>query len=226
MSLISRGRSVRQKRVGLPLLMVLLLTLTGCQSAWYNVMEQAGIHKRDLLSQRVVAARDAQEYADEQFSSALSRYKSVVEVPEGELSEAYEALDAEYQRSEAAAERVSRRIDAIEEVAQALFAEWESELDQYQSEGYRRQSAESLDRTRTRYAQMIEAMHEVEQTMPPVLRALNDNVLFLRHNLNARAIGSLEAEVQRLEADVASLRARMRTAIERSNGFIREMDAP
>lgn len=196
------------------------LTLSGCQSAYYDVMEQAGVHKRDILSDRVIAARDAQQDADEQFSSALERYQSVIKVPESKLSRTYGELESDYERSQAAAERVSQRIDAIESVAQALFKEWEGELDQYQNQAYRRQSERELEQTRQRYGEMLDAMHRAEDTMPPVLTAMHDNVLFLKHNLNARAIGALKGEVNQLETQIATLRREMQASIERSNRFI------
>lgn len=205
-------------------LLIVALLLSGCQSAYYDVMEQAGFHKRDILSDRVIAARDAQQDADEQFSSALERYRSVVTVPESELSRAYTDLESEYARSEAAADRLSQRIDAIESVAEALFDEWEGELDQYQNQTYRRQSAQELEQTRQRYGEMLDAMHQAEDTMPPVLTAMHDNVLFLKHNLNARAIGAISNEVSQLETDVATLRRQMQVAIDRSNQFIEGMD--
>lgn len=200
------------------------LLLSGCQSAYYDVMEQAGVHKRDILSDRVVAARDAQQDADEQFSSALERYQSVVTVPESKLSRTYGELESDYERSQAAAERVSQRIDAIESVAQALFSEWEGELDQYQNQTYRRQSERELEQTRQRYSEMLDAMHRAEDTMPPVLTAMHDNVLFLKHNLNARAIGALKGEVSQLETQIATLRHEMQASIERSNRFIDGME--
>ncbi|GHC14525.1 DUF2959 domain-containing protein [Kushneria pakistanensis] len=206
-------------------MLVASLMLSGCQSAYYDVMEQAGVHKRDILSDRVIAARDAQQDADEQFSSALERYQSVVTVPESELSRAHAALESDYARSQAAADRVSQRIDAIESVAQALFKEWEGELDQYQNETYRRQSERELEQTRQRYGEMLDAMHRAEDTMPPVLTAMHDNVLFLKHNLNARAIGALKGEVSQLETQVAALRREMQASIERSNRFIDGMES-
>ncbi|MFC0338341.1 Protein of unknown function [Kushneria avicenniae] len=208
-------------KAGAPVAVLLAaLTLSGRQSAYYDVMEQAGVHKRDILSDRVIAARDAQQKADEQFSSALERYQSVVTVPESRLLHAYSDLESDYERSQAAAERVSQRIDAIESVAQALFNEWEGELDQYQNQAYRRQSERELEQTRQRYGEMLDAMHRAEDTMPPVLTAMHDNVLFLKHNLNARAIGALKGEVSQLETQIATLRREMQASIERSNRFI------
>ncbi|SEN03630.1 DUF2959 domain-containing protein [Halomonas caseinilytica] len=199
---------------------ILLLLLSGCQSAYYGALEKVGIHKRDLMVERVEKGRDAQVAAEEQFASALEQFRAVVRVPDSELSQTYERLDEAYERSEVAAERVETRIDDIESVAAALFEEWESELDLYQSAEYRRLSEQRLRQTRQRYVQMHDAMQEAADSMHPVLLAMRDNVLLLKHNLNARAIGALRGEVDGLERDVAALRARMQAAISRSNAFI------
>ncbi|WP_275285957.1 DUF2959 domain-containing protein [Halomonas elongata] len=194
--------------------------LAGCQSAYYGALEKVGIHKRDLMVERVEEGRDAQVAAEEQFASALEQFRAVVRVPDSELSQTYERLDEAYERSDVAADRVEERIDDIESVAAALFDEWEDELELYQSAEYRRLSEQRLRQTRQRYAQMRDAMQDAADSMHPVLLAMRDNVLLLKHNLNARAIGALRGEVDGLERDVAALRTRMQAAISRSNAFI------
>ncbi|RKR06876.1 hypothetical protein C7446_0875 [Kushneria sinocarnis] len=199
---------------------VLLLSMNGCQSAYYSAMEQAGVPIRTLVVNRVEAARDAQQEAGDQFSSALERFRSVVQVPESELSRTYDALADEYEASQRAAQAVHQRIDAIEGASEALFDEWQGELDDYHNASYRQRSAAELKQARQHYAEMLDAMHEAEQSLQPALDLMHDNVLFLKHNLNARAIGALAPEVDRLEARVTRLRQQMHAAIERSNRFI------
>jgi hypothetical protein len=105
-----------------------LLALTGCQSAYFSAMEKVGLHKRDILVDRVEDARDSQQQAKEQFKDALERYRSVVQVQGGKLEERYEALNSEFEASENSARDVRNRIEAVEDVAEALFNEWKQEL--------------------------------------------------------------------------------------------------
>lgn len=206
------------------LLLGVLGAAAGCQSVYYNTLEEIGIHKRDVLVDRVEDGRDAQQDAQAQFSSALEQFRAVVDVPDSELSRAYDRLESEYEQSENAAERLEMRITAIEDVAEALFDEWQDELSLYESDEYRRLSERQLEATRERYAVLREAMHAAAESMQPVLLTMRDNMLFLKHNLNARAIGGLHGEVAALERDVAELRQRMQAAIARSNAFIAELD--
>jgi hypothetical protein len=209
-----------------PVAIVLTATvsLEGCQSAYYKTMETLGYHKRDLMVKRVQSARDAQEEAKEQFESALERFSSVLKFDGGKLEEKYHQLNTEYEKSESKAKAVQDRIDAVEDVAEALFAEWEAELDQYTNASLRRSSERKLNHTRRQYAKLIGAMKRAERKIKPVLSAFKDQVLFLKHNLNARAIASLQSELVSVEADVATLVKEMETSIAEADAFISAME--
>lgn len=205
------------------LLAILSLGFAGCQSTYYNAMEKVGKHKRDIMVDRVEDARDSQTEAQEQFKSALEQFDSVVKLKETDLKKAYDNLNGEYEKSKEAADKVSSRIEKVESVAEALFDEWEEELEQYQSKELRRSSKEQLKRTKSRYREMLRSMHQAEASMEPVLRIFNDNVLFLKHNLNAQAIGSLQSEFANLKGEIDILIRKMNVAIESSNKFIADI---
>ena len=211
------------KRYAVLLTAALLLTVpAACQSTYYNAMEKVGIHKRDILVDRVEDARDAQTDAQEQFKSALEQFRSVVHVPTSDLSEAYDRLNAEFEDSKNAAERVSDRIDGIESVADALFKEWQEELALYKRADLRAQSQKQLTATKSQYNKMLASMHRAEKSMTPILETFQDNVLFLKHNLNAQAISSLRSEFSSLKGEIDVLIQNMNAAIESSNQFIQE----
>lgn len=212
-------------RLFLTLLLPALLALGGCQSAYYATLEKVGVHKRDILVDRVEAARDSQQEAREQFQSALERYRSVVQVQGGELQARYEALNREYQASEAAARDVRKRIEAVEDVAEALFDEWESELKLYSNASLRNASAAELKRTRAQYKTLVDRMRAAERRIEPVLSVLRDQVLFLKHNLNARAISALQGEYRTLQGNVDQLLRDMQRAIDEADSFVRNLQA-
>jgi len=202
---------------------VLLLLTVGCSKAYYGAMEKVGVHKRDILVDRVESARDAQSEAQHQFKSALDQFGAVINIENSDLKQAYEKLKAEYEDSRDAAEKVSARIEKVEDVATALFKEWSDELKLYKSAELRRSSQRKLKQTRTRYRRMLASMHRAEKSMEPVLRSFQDNVLFLKHNLNAQAIGSLRTEFSTLKGEIDGLIKSMNEAIQTSNQFIDEI---
>jgi uncharacterized protein YdiU (UPF0061 family) len=203
--------------------LLVVLFLTGCASAYYGTMEKVGIHKRDILVDRVEAAQESQTEAQEQFKSALEQYASVIQLEDSDLKRTYEKLNDEYESSESAAKDVSERIKKVEDVAEALFEEWQKELDLYQSQSLKAASSEKLRDTNSRYSSMLSSMKIAEESMYPVLRALRDNVLYLKHNLNAQAIGALKGEFSNLKAEIGQLIERMNLSIEQSGEFIRQL---
>ena len=203
--------------------MAAIVLLTACQSAYYGAMERLGVAKRDIMVDRVEEAQDAQQEGQEQFQNALEQFRSVVNFDGGDLQQVYDRLDAEFQRSEQAADRIRDRIEAVEDVADALFDEWEDELDLYTNQQLRRDSEQQLRATRDRYDQLARAMQRSEATLDPVLDSLRDNVLYLKHNLNARAIASIRGELDTIDADVDELMAAMEAAIAESDRFIAQM---
>ncbi len=212
----------------LPLLtcgMVLLsLTALGCQSIYYDAMEKIGYHKRDLMVSDVEKARDAQQEAKEQFKSALDRFTKTLNIEGGELQDKYDVLNAEYEQSEAKAQAVRDRIASVEDVSEALFEEWEAELKEYSSAALRKNSQKQLTQTRTQYAQLIKAMKRAETKMDPVLAKFKDQVLFLKHNLNAQAIASLKSELVSVEGNIAALIKEMEASIKEADSFIASME--
>ena len=198
--------------------------LFGCESAYYKTMETMGYHKRDIMVDRVSEARDAQEEAKEQFESALEKFSSVLGFKGGSLQDKYDQLKDEYEKSDARATAVRSRIAAVEDVAGDLFAEWQEELNQYTSSSLKQSSARKLRETQKKYAQLIGAMKRAEGKMDPVLSAFRDQVLYLKHNLNAQAIASLQSELTSIETDVAKLIKEMETSIKEANAFISSME--
>ncbi len=211
------------RHLGVALVLGTLLVFAGCTSVYYDAMEQIGVHKRDILRDRVVAAKNDQRAAEQQFLSAYDSFKSVSGYDGGNLEATYEKLNDEYEASEARAEAVRDRIGSIERVAEDLFAEWESEIDLISNASLRSSSSRKLADTKRHYGDLIRAMKRAEEKMEPVLVAFRDQVLYLKHNLNAQAIASLEGSVRSIEGDVESLIDEIRVSIREAESFLASM---
>jgi len=205
------------------LLLILIGGLTACSTVYYDTLEAVGIPKRDVLVNRIERARDSQETAKQQFQSALEQFSATVEFEGGDLEDLYNRLNKEYERSETRAKQVNERIDEVESVARALFTEWESELEQISSASLRNQSRSQMDDTKASYNGLMAAMRRAESRIDPVLTTFRDQVLFLKHNLNARAIASLGSELSSIETGVDQLIKDMEKAIAEATAFINQM---
>lgn len=141
----------------------------------------------------------------------------------GNLEKHYNKLNAEYEDSVAAASAISEHIDSVENVAEDLFDEWEEELSQYSSDKLRRSSAKQLHDIRYQDQQLICTMRRAEKSVKPVLSALHDQVLYLKHNLNARAIATLKSEFSTINTDINRLVGEMQKSIDQANAFINQI---
>jgi hypothetical protein len=198
--------------------------LGACQSsAYYSVMEKMGKPKREILVERVTETREAQEEAKVQFRSALEQFLAVSKVDLGDLQVKYDKLASELKESEAKAKAVHDRIAALDSVATALFVEWKKELGQYTSEALRSQSDAQYRYTFDRYQKLTASMQKAASRMNPVLATFRDQVLFLKHNLNARAVAGLSGTAKDLERDIGRLVADMERSIGEADAFIRSM---
>ena len=198
--------------------------LGGCESTYYSAWEKLGVYKRDLLVDSVEDAQESQEEAKEEFATALERFSSVVNVGPSDLKDTYEKLSDSLEDAEDKAGEVSEHIDDVEDVSEDLFTEWRSEIDQISNANLRGASAKQLKASEAKYATLIRAMRRAESRMEPVLVAFRDNVLFLKHNLNAQAVASLKTELGSIESNVSTLIREMEASIAESQDFIREME--
>jgi ABC-type transporter Mla subunit MlaD len=213
-----------------PSLAILLLAgagvIGGCASAGIAMRETMGIPKREQLVDRVGDARDAQTEAKEQFASALEEFMAVTGAQGGDLEAKYKSLNREFERSKDRADDVRSRITSVETVAEKLFSEWRVEMEQYSSASLRSKAERQYDATRREYDSLIQKMKAASAKMDPVLTAFNDQVLYLKHNLNARAIASLQDTASEIQSDVARLVQEMEASISEANAFIDSMQGP
>lgn len=202
------------------LLVFFFLGLCGCSSIYYGTMEKFGMHKRDILVNRVEEARDAQAETRKQFQGAMEQFKRVVHFQGGDLEAEYDKLRATLAKSETDATAVREHIGEVEDVSDALFDEWRSELKQYDSETLRRASQQKYDLTKRKCDALVAAMKKAEARLEPALVPLRDQVLFMKHNLNAKAIAGLGQEVAGVQANVDQLVSDMAAAIAQADAFL------
>lgn len=205
-------------------LAALLLSTAGCRTTYYATMERFGVYKRDLLKKNVEEARDEQKKAAEQFKDALTRLREMYKIDGGDLEKMYDRLKADFDRSATRASSVRERIAKVETVSSDLFKEWEKEIAEMQSSKLAENSRDKLRSTREKYATLHSAMKRAETSMEPVLAQFKDQVLYLKHNLNAQAIGALRGETLDIEKEIQQLITDMNASIRQADTFIQGLE--
>lgn len=179
-----------------------------------------GHHKRDIVVIEVDQACKSLTDSRDEFVDALDKFKSLVKIPDQALEQRYQQLKKHYELCRYRADQLQERIKAIEEVSEALFVEWETELELYSNRNLRSRSQQQLKKSRIQYQKLIKTLQTAQQRMEPVLAAFQDQVLFLKHNLNAHAIAALRQEFSVIGMDISRLIEAMEKTILEASAFV------
>jgi hypothetical protein len=199
---------------------LLCFALTSCNQLYYKAQEKIGNEKRDILVDRIKKGREDQEKAKEQYKTTLEAFQAATGFKGGQTEEVYKKLKKEYDDAAERTKKVSDRIQSIEQVSNDMFAEWDKELSGMSNAELRNKSNVLLKATRRRYAELIRKMKVVEAKAKPVLKAFEDQVLYIKHNLNSEAIASLKKNVVKMDTEVQTLVRDIETATKEADAFI------
>ncbi len=196
------------------------LALSSCNQLYYKAQEKIGNEKRDILVDRIKKGREDQDKAKEQYKTTLEAFQAATGFQGGKTEEVYKRLKKEYDEAAERTRKVSDRIQSIEQVSSDMFSEWDRELNSMNNGDLRNKSNVLLKATRRRYTDLIRKMKSVESKAKPVLKAFEDQVLFIKHNLNAEAITSLKSNIVKMDADVQILIRDIEASTKEADAFI------
>ncbi len=199
---------IKGRLVVFTLFLAAALSFTGCQTmqgALNRTKEVFGVKKRTIMVGEVRDARSSMEGVKAQFQSAMEQFRSLVTSSQGALDKRHKILKAAYEKTEKKAADIQGKIDAVKIVAEELFTEWETQLDQYTSDNLRRGSEQRLQEARNQTVIFINAMTGANEKAGPVLAAFSELVLFSSHDLNAESIEAISNEMLSVEQKHDSL---------------------
>lgn len=208
------------------------LALIGCQSminkakneAKYSAYEMVGVEKRDLFKKEVKKVQASQEDTSEAFKDALEKLQKIYSFDGGNLERQYKSLNSSYEDAQEEVAAVHERVKILETTAEDLFKEWDGEIQEMSAADLRRKSSENLRVTRQHYSQFHASLKKSEKSMDPVLQKLKDHVLYMKHNLNAKAIAGLKVESNKIQNDIAALIKSMNESIAQAENFAKTIE--
>ena len=201
-----------------------LSLLGGCTRTYYKAMRTLGKEKRDILVTRVKESKADQQQAKERIKTTMESFQALTGFQGGALEKNYKRLNGEYERAADSAQKMHDRIGSIDQVSGDLFREWQSEINGMENRRLKAQSAVLLRQARLNEAGYVKSMRATEARMTPVLAAFHDQVTFLKHNLNARAIGSLQGTSMQMSTDVDVLLTTMDGSMAQADALIASLN--
>lgn len=204
---------------------LLLLGLSAsCSTIYYSAWEKLGREKRDLLRSNIESAKDDQTEVQEEFEDALTHIKHAYGMKGGKLEDVYNQIKSDYEDAKEKSANLSKRITRVDTIGKDLFDEWSAETKRISNPKYKRSSEEKLRTSKLRFATLMTALRASEKRIPPVLKKLEDQVLYLKHNLNAMTMGTFKAEGDAIEKEIRALTADMETSIKASESFVKTLE--
>lgn len=189
----------------------------------YSALETVGIEKRDLFKRNVANVKDEQEGAGEAFKDALTQLKELYKFDGGELEKNHGRLNSAYEEAKDEADELRKSIVKLDTVANDLFEEWNDEIKEIETKDLRSKSKNQLSITKTKYQSLHQQLLRSEKKMDPVLARFKDQVLFLKHNLNAQAVGGLKNESMRIQNDIDKLMKEMSQSSKEADELIKTL---
>jgi len=197
--------------------------ISSCSTLYYSAWETLGQEKRDLLKSNVESAKDDQNDVQKEFVDALSHIKSAYGLEGGKLESVYHQIKDDYEDAKSKSETLTKRINKIEGIGGDLFSEWSDEIKQMNNPKYKRSSDDKLRNAKQRFNLLMTSLRTSEKKIPPVLKKLEDQVLYLKHNLNAMAMGAFKAEGESIEKDIKALTSDMEKSIKASETYVKTL---
>ncbi len=202
------------------LMIMALFTLSSCSTVYYSVWEKLGKEKRDLLLMHMKDANEGQEEIEEEFADSLEKIRSEYKYKKGHLAEVYDELLDDYNDINSQQETFKGRVTKVNDVAADLFAEWKTEAVALKNAKYKKDSFNKLKATKSRFNKAYQRMKKVESSTDQVLKKLHDQVVYIKHNLNAKVVGHLEMEMKGIESEMLSLMEIVKSSKKESQTFI------
>lgn len=199
------------------------LLVISCSQMKYSAWETLGVEKRDLFKREVKSVKENQKDSVESFQDALTRLKEVYAFDGGDLEKNYNKLSSAYEKSKEDAAAVSEDIKELDKVAEDLFEEWKDEINEISSQDLKRRSKKQLKETKSKYEDLHKKLVSSEKKMDPILGKLKDQVLYLKHNLNSKAIAGLKTEGAKIENDIEKLMKEMTASTKEAEELIKEL---
>ncbi len=197
----------------------LFLFTTSCEPRSYRIWEFLGWEKREILSSEVENVGENQKEIKEDFQSIYERIKTEYDYERDEIDDLYDQLKSDYEKAKNKADRIKASSKKIRQIAKALFAEWEEEAMAISNKNYRKDSLVKLRQAQARFKHLSASLHRSESQLDRVLVQLNDQVLYLKHNLNAKSLALFESEIKLVKNEIDELIKAIEKTIQYSQTF-------
>jgi len=181
---------------------------------------------QQALVDSVRSAAVETEESQEDYGSALNLFQRLTAPQAVEIETLNEDFDEALEECQQRADDLAERLESVRTEADTLFQSWTQDLEHFSGDALRKKSEAMMVETQARAQRVITSLESVRASMTPVLLKLQDYSLFFRHNLNARAIATLEDTYKGFDSEFTALNQELEQARAEMATFLAGFEAP
>ncbi len=198
----------------------LTLLLSACRSNGALLLFGGDDDPQARLVERVHGAREQVSEVQTEFQTAFELFQRLTAPQAVELEELEDDFEDSFENCQEESEDLDGTLTAIRADSEKLFADWSADLERFSGDALRKKSETMMVETQERSQRVIASLESVQSKMEPVLMQLQDYALFFNHNLNPRAIATLEDTYDDFDAEVKAMRIEIEKAQEEMRSFL------
>jgi len=182
--------------------------------------QDEGVKQVQLLTKKAGATVEAIANTKVQLMKTMDVYNGLMADGATDRKGAYKKLQSEMAATEKRRSEIGLRADEMKAEADALFKGWADSTAAIGDADLRKRSEERLAKTKASFAEIGTVGQKATELYGPVMKALQDQVTYLGHDLNPSAVASLKPNAVKLNDQAKELTQRIDDTITTANTAI------
>jgi len=174
-------------------------------TATVGFAQDEGVKQIQELIKKANAGVESINDTKAQLQKTMDAYNTVLAPDVKDRRDAYKKLQKEVNESEKKRAVVATRNGEMNVEAGKLFKTWEGSTAAIQDPELRKRSQDRLAQAKKRYSDIQANGQGAARLYTPFMKALQDQVTYLGHDLNAGAVASLKPEADKLNVQAKEL---------------------
>jgi DNA repair exonuclease SbcCD ATPase subunit len=182
--------------------------------------QDEGVKETEQLTKKAGATVEAIANTKVQLQKTMDVYNGLMADDAKDRKGLYKKLQSEMDNTDKRRAEIRVRADEMKVAADTLFKSWADSAAAITSAELRKQSEDRLAQTKASYAEIGTVGQRAVDLYGPVMKALQDQVTYLGHDLNPSAVASLKPDAAKLNDQANELVKRIDDTISTTNTAI------
>jgi DNA repair exonuclease SbcCD ATPase subunit len=182
--------------------------------------QDEGVKQVEQLTKKAGATVEAIANTKMQLQKTMDVYNGLMADDAKDRKSLYKKLQSEMDNTDKRRAEIRVRADEMRAEADTLFKSWADSAAAIADAGLRKQSEDRLAKTKASYAEIGTVGQKAVDLYGPVMKALQDQVTYLGHDLNPSAVASLKPAAAKLNDQASDLMKRIDDTISTTNTAI------